>query len=190
MPTGNRNDVFALVATLAVGCITGALSYSLLTNFFHKRKHIKPRREQPMKKRESLKIQQTHTIEFCVSDIASAIAAIHGGATSLELCSNRLEGGVSPSLGFVEECVRVCRNLSVEVHVLVRPRPGGFVYDHEEFEVILRDISAYINAGVDGNVLRSRSLSFRLSKFAPVSSCLQELSSECSHLIIKSMKFE
>lgn len=155
MPSGGRNDFFALVATLAVGYIAGALSYSFATNYFHKRKSIKARKEQPMKKRESLKIQQTHTIEFCVSDIASAIAAIHGGATSLELCSNRLEGGVSPSLGFVEECVRICRNLSVEVHVLVRPRPGGFVYDQEEFEVILRDISAYIAAGVDGNAVIS-----------------------------------
>lgn len=92
----------------------------------------------------------THTVEFCVSDIESAKAAVYGGATSLELCANRQEGGTSPSLGFVEEVVKLCRNISTEVHVLVRPRPGGFVYTQEEFEVILRDISAFATAGVDG----------------------------------------
>lgn len=132
------------------GAILGVMIIKLFPS--SNKKHQKSIRNQTLKKRESLKkLQQNHTIEFCVSDIASAMTAVHGGATSLELCSNRLEGGVTPSLGFVEECVRLCRNLSVEVHVLIRPRPGGFVYAPEEFDVIMRDITAFVAAGVDGN---------------------------------------
>jgi copper homeostasis protein len=95
-----------------------------------------------------------NTIEVCLSDISSIVNAIHGGATSLELCTNRAEGGVTPSVGLVEEAVRLCRTTdSTAVHVLIRPRPGHFVYSNEEFEVILRDILAAKSAGADGVVV-------------------------------------
>jgi copper homeostasis protein len=148
---GNVGPVFGVACFLS-GAILGVVTVKYFSLEKKSRKRDFRDSSQPMKKRESLKLQQSHTVEICVSDISSAIAAIHGGATSLELCSNRLEGGVTPSIGFVEECVRVCRNLSVEVHVLVRPRPGGFVYSPEEFEVIIRDISSFVAVGVDGIV--------------------------------------
>lgn len=145
----NVGPVFGVACFLS-GAILGVITVKYFSLEKKSRKRDFRDSSQPMKKRESLKIQQSRTVEICVSDISSAIAAIHGGATSLELCSNRLEGGVTPSIGFVEECVRVCRNLSVEVHALVRPRPGGFVYSPEEFEVIIRDISSFVAVGVDG----------------------------------------
>lgn len=68
-------------------------------------------------------------IEVCVSDIESACSAWRGGATSIELCANRLEGGITPSVGLVEECVtRFQAQGLFEVHVLIRPRPGDFHY--------------------------------------------------------------
>lgn len=91
-----------------------------------------------------------HTVEIMVTDIESAKEAIKGGANSLELCANRLEGGTTPSIGFIEEVVKLCRSLSVEVNVLIRPRPGDFVYSEAEFELIQRDILAAKVAGVDG----------------------------------------
>ena len=88
-----------------------------------------------------------------MSDMESVIEAIKGGANSLELCSNRIEGGVTPSLGLIEETVRRTRGSNVGVHVLIRPRPGGFVYSAAEFELILRDIVSAKHAQADGVVV-------------------------------------
>lgn len=51
-------------------------------------------------------VTQDIEIEVCLSDIESAIAAQRGGATSIELCSDRAGGGVTPPIGLVQECVR------------------------------------------------------------------------------------
>ena len=91
------------------------------------------------------------TVEICLSDIESAIQAVQAGATSLELCSNRIEGGITPSIGFVEECVRLFKDNGTEIHVLIRPRPGDFCYTNNEFSHIERDILAVSRAGVTGN---------------------------------------
>mmetsp|Transcript_28158 Transcript_28158/g.40090 ORF Transcript_28158/g.40090 Transcript_28158/m.40090 type:complete len:284 (+) Transcript_28158:39-890(+) len=95
-----------------------------------------------------------NTIEICLSDIQSVIEAIKGGATSLEICSNRIEGGITPSIGFVEECVRLCKSSGheVEVNVLVRPRAGNFLYQPTELTVIYKDVLAIKNAGAKGIV--------------------------------------
>jgi copper homeostasis protein len=90
------------------------------------------------------------TIEICLSDIESVRHAIRGGATSVEICSDRPEGGTTPSIGLVEEAVKLCSKHNVEVHVLIRPRAGDFVYSKEEFEVMKRDILAAKVAGADG----------------------------------------
>ena len=72
---------------------------------------------------------QQPIIEISVSDIESAYQAWSGGANSLELCANRSEGGTTPSLGLVEECLsRFQLQGCLEIHVLIRPRPGNFVY--------------------------------------------------------------
>ena len=63
------------------------------------------------------------TIEVCLSDIESAQEAVRGGCTSIEVCSDRPQGGVTPSYGLVEELVARYKN-TVEIHCLVRPRPG------------------------------------------------------------------
>jgi hypothetical protein len=94
--------------------------------------------------------QQDSIVEICVSDYESAKQAIEGGAMSLELCSNRLEGGTTPSVGLVESCVELVKGTNVTLHVLIRPRPGDFSYSDEEFEVIQRDILAAKQAGADG----------------------------------------
>ena len=90
-------------------------------------------------------------VEICLSDIESAIQAVQAGATSLELCSNRLEGGITPSIGFVEECVRLFKDNGTEINVLIRPRPGDFCYTKNEFSHIESDILAVSRAGATGN---------------------------------------
>ena len=68
-------------------------------------------------------LKDEFTIEICLSDIESAQAAVRGGCTSMEVCSDRPQGGVTPSHGLVEELVSRYKN-TVEIHCLIRPRPG------------------------------------------------------------------
>ncbi len=89
-------------------------------------------------------------IEVCVDSVASAIAAERGGAQRIELCSDLLEGGVTPSLGLL----RIVRSkVSLRMHPIIRPRPGDFCYSDAEFEIMQRDIEAAKSEGADGIVL-------------------------------------
>jgi copper homeostasis protein len=89
-------------------------------------------------------------IEVCVDSVATAIAAERGGASRLELCSNLLEGGVTPSAGAIE---LVRSKISAGLHVMIRPRGRRFFYSLEEFETMRRDIMVAKKLGVDGVVL-------------------------------------
>lgn len=89
-------------------------------------------------------------IEVCVDSVASAIAAERGGAQRIELCSDLLEGGVTPSLGLLGV---VRSKVSIAVHAIIRPRPGDFCYSDEEFDSMRRDITIAKDEGADGVVL-------------------------------------
>jgi copper homeostasis protein len=107
------------------------------------------------KRRERFELLKSRAriIEACVSDIESALEAVRGGCNSLELCSNRSEGGTTPSHGLVAEVVRRCKLKDICINVLIRPRPGGFNYSYAEFELIIRDILCAYQAGADGIVV-------------------------------------
>lgn len=84
-----------------------------------------------------------------MQDAASARTAAAAGADRVELCSAlATTGGVTPSIGLVERVVAQ----GLPVHVLVRPRPGGFVHDADERAVVLRDVRAALAVGAAGIV--------------------------------------
>ena len=89
-------------------------------------------------------------LEVCVDSLASARAAIAGGADRLELCSALLAGGLTP----YEMLLRQIKEESdIPVRCLMRPRPGDFLYSKGELELLLRQIVQLKNAGADGFVI-------------------------------------
>ena len=89
-------------------------------------------------------------IEICANSIESVIEAEKGGANRVELCENICEGGTSPSFGLISLAKEKC---DIDVFVLIRARGGNFVYSENEISIMLKDIKAAVNIGVDGIVI-------------------------------------
>jgi copper homeostasis protein len=89
-------------------------------------------------------------LEICVESVDHAIAAERGGAHRIELCSDLPSGGVTPSAGLMQAARR---RVEASIHVLIRPRAGGFYYSNSELEVMRDDILAAKRIGMDGVVL-------------------------------------
>jgi copper homeostasis protein len=90
--------------------------------------------------------------EICIESIAGVRAAVEAGAGRVELCAALLEGGVTPSIGMVRQAVAAA-DARLNVHVIVRPRGGDFLYREDELAVMLADISAIKRAGAAGVVI-------------------------------------
>lgn len=88
-------------------------------------------------------------LEVCAGDIGSVYAAARGRAERVELCCALSEGGLTPSLGMIEEALKV---EGIKVNVLIRPRSGDFVYSDKEIRVMIRDIETCRQLGVNGVV--------------------------------------
>ena len=88
-------------------------------------------------------------LEICCGSIDDAIQAEKGGADRVELCSALFLGGLTPSIGTIQEAKR---RLKIPVMVMVRPRGGGFCYSEAEMATMERDVEAAIDSGADGVV--------------------------------------
>jgi copper homeostasis protein len=87
-------------------------------------------------------------IEISVESPQGVRAAAAAGAARVELCAGLSDGGLTPSVGLIEAAAEL-----IEVHVLVRPRPGDFVYDRDELDVVVRDIETARKHGATGVVV-------------------------------------
>jgi copper homeostasis protein len=106
-------------------------------------------------------VPQPVALELAVQDPAGAVIAADVGARRVELCSALgATGGITPSAALIEAVVDAAAVVPssasapiLEVHVLVRPRPGGFVYSPAELDLMLRDVTRAVDQGADGVVV-------------------------------------
>jgi copper homeostasis protein len=88
-------------------------------------------------------------VEASVETEDAALAAQDAGASRVELCANLAEDGVTPASSIVAAAVE---RLRIPVFMIIRPRPGGFVYDDNELRIMLRDIRGAAASGLAGVV--------------------------------------
>lgn len=89
------------------------------------------------------------TLEIAVASTSGARAARAGGADRVELCVGLELGGLTPSQGLIESVVAE----GLPVHVLIRPRPGDFVFDISDIAVMERETQASLFSGAAGVVI-------------------------------------
>jgi copper homeostasis protein len=89
-------------------------------------------------------------LEVIATTVADARLAAQAGADRLELITGMGEGGLTPSLGLIEA---VTAAVDIPVNVIVRPHSRSFVFDDDDFAVMLRDVRAVAAAGANGVVI-------------------------------------
>ena len=90
------------------------------------------------------------SVEVCAYSLFSCLAADRAGAKRVELCASPWEGGTTPSAGLVEQALQAT---SLEIHAMVRPRGGDFVYDDTEKQTMLAEARSLVSQGVHGLVV-------------------------------------
>lgn len=88
-------------------------------------------------------------LEVCIASVEDAVAACSGGAERLELNIGIEVGGLTPSVGLLEE---VKEAVGLPVVAMVRPRAAGFRFSQMERRVMMRDAELLLSAGADGIV--------------------------------------
>ena len=91
-----------------------------------------------------------YIIEIATSDYPTTKSAVEGGADRIELCAALTEGGITPSHGMIKRCRE---NFDVDLFPIIRPRGGDFLYNHEEFEIMVADVLLCKQTGCDGIVI-------------------------------------
>jgi copper homeostasis protein len=77
-------------------------------------------------------------LEVAVDSIEGVLAAREGGASRIELCSRLEVGGLSPGPELLKEAME---RSPLPLCVMVRPRPGDFVYSPAEIDSMEAEIS-------------------------------------------------
>lgn len=89
-------------------------------------------------------------LEICLDDVEGAGVAESAGADRIELCADLGSGGTTPSIGTVETVLGSVHRVGVQV--LVRQRPGDFVYTPQEARAMELDVRALVAAGASASV--------------------------------------
>ncbi|XP_045504016.1 copper homeostasis protein cutC homolog [Colias croceus] len=117
-------------------------------------------------------------LEVCIDSLESAVNAINGGASELEVCSSLAEGGLTPSPGLVLEILNIVNEIRTskknceetknvknipKVNIMIRCRGGSdFNYSESEMATMLADVRHYkamsVNSFVFGALNETRGI--------------------------------
>jgi copper homeostasis protein len=89
-------------------------------------------------------------LEICVESVDAACVAESAGSDRIELCSDLLEGGLTPGAGIIKQ---VISKLTIPVNVMIRPRTGDFCYSDYDFEAMKEDVKIAKASNANGVVL-------------------------------------
>jgi copper homeostasis protein len=89
-------------------------------------------------------------IEIATSDFASSQSAAKGGADRIELCDNLAEGGTTQSYSAIKYCRE---QLNVQLFPIIRPRGGDFLYNPDEYNIMVNDVRICKELNCDGVVI-------------------------------------
>ena len=92
----------------------------------------------------------TKILEVAIDSLASARAAIAGGADRLELCSALAVGGLTPYAALLQQ---IRAESDIPVRCLMRPRAGDFLYSKEDIQMMVSQIRQLQDAGASGFVI-------------------------------------
>ena len=90
-------------------------------------------------------------LEVCTGDYDSIMAAFLGGATRVEICAALPIGGLTPTAAVMEMTRHVAP--AMKRHVLIRPRPGDFLYTDNEFMTMVAEMRSPGIMAADGYVI-------------------------------------
>ncbi|SEF79155.1 copper homeostasis protein [Halpernia humi] len=88
-------------------------------------------------------------LEIACFEITSAEIALQSSADRIELCKEITLGGLTPE---IEEFKYLKQKFLKPIYVMIRPKGGGFFYDLEEFNMMIKSIELFKNWGADGFV--------------------------------------
>ncbi len=75
--------------------------------------------------------------EACVESTDQAVNAERNGADRIELCKNLDLDGLTPEINVIQNTMK---SVNIPVKVMIRPRPGNFIYSHNEIKTMEQDI--------------------------------------------------
>lgn len=88
-------------------------------------------------------------IESCIDSVENAVLAQTSGAHQLELCSRLDLDGLTPSLDLIDQ---VLSSVDVPVKVMLRHRPGDFIYTNQDFKHLWRQLDEILQYRISGIV--------------------------------------
>lgn len=89
-------------------------------------------------------------LEVIATTLSEAIQASECGADRIELVTGMAEGGLTPSLGLIDE---VSKSLDIPVYVMVRPHSHSYCCDALDVKTMLNDITRIRSTNAKGIVI-------------------------------------
>lgn len=88
-------------------------------------------------------------LEACVETFGQCVQAEQNGANRIELCADLANDGLTPPKALIQQTKE---KLNIPIRVMIRPRPGDFVYSESELKEMKSSIRVCKEIGVEGVV--------------------------------------